>query len=157
MIRGKILMMSPSLPKTSRIVNRLKEIFVSAEDRLTKMSRRRIALVVVGLALGFALLGAIFGIILTPYRPTSTPPLDSNANGQDDLSSSYTGIVRSLTDPIEGANFYLELENNKRILLRSLNIDVSFFKDAAVTVEGVVVGTSDQSEQIIFVNKIRIK
>lgn len=157
MRRDIILMMVSNLPKTSQILARLKEIFLSAEDRLSKMSRRRILLVVVALALGFALLGAVLGIILTPYRPTDTPPLNSNADGQNNPSSSYTGTVRSLSDPIEGAEFYLELENEKRLLLKSTNIDISFFKDASVTVEGVVVGTSDQSEQIIFVNKIRIK
>lgn len=150
-------MMSLNLPKTSRIISRLKEIFISAEDRLSKMSRRRIVLIVVGLALGFILLGVILGIVFTPYRLTDTPPLDSNANGEDSLTSSYTGVVRSLAAPIEGAKFYLELEDKKRFLLKSSSIDISFFKGAAVTVEGVVVGTSDQSEQIIFVNKIRIK
>ncbi|GEM_PF-4163873 len=149
--------MSWNLPKISLPLTRLKEALLSVEERLAKMSRRRIALVVLGLALGFALLGAILGIIFTPYRPTETPPLDSNASDQESLAASYAGVVRSLAEPIEGAEFYLELEDGKRVLLRSANIDLSFFKDSSVTVEGVAVGTPNQSERVVFVSKVRIK
>lgn len=157
MIRGKIQMMPSNLPKISLTFNRLKEVFLSAEDRVAKMSRRRVVLVVAGLAAGFVLLGVVLGVIFSPYRPTETPPLDPNANRQDQSTSSYTGVVRSLDKAIEGANFYLELEDNQRLLLKSMRIDLSFFKDASVTVEGVVVGAPNQNEQIIFVSKIRIK
>jgi len=71
--------------------------------------------------------------------------------------SSYTGVVRVLSEPKEGADYYLELEEGKRILLKSTSTDVGFFKDSSVTVEGVVVSSSDGKEQILFVNLVRLK
>jgi len=144
-------------PKISPLLSRLKAFFATAETRLSAMPRRQVILLVLGLALGFALLGVVFGIFLTPYNPTSTPPLDSDTTNGDDQLASYTGIVRALGDPKEGSAYYLELEEGKRILLRSTAIDISFLEDASVTAKGVVAGTADGTEQILFVNQIQIK
>ena len=144
-------------PKISPFISRFKTAFTTAESRLSAMPRRRIILLVLALALGFALLGVVFGIVLSPYTPTATPLLDSgNTNGDNQLSS-YTGVVRVLSEPKEGADYYLELEEGKRILLKSTSTDVGFFKDSSVTVEGVVVSSSDGKEQILFVNLVRLK
>jgi hypothetical protein len=150
-------MMAENLPKKSPLAPRLKAFFATAETRLSAMPRRQVIFLVLGLALGFALLGVVFGIILTPYNPTSTPPLDSETANEDNQLASYTGIVRALGDPKEGSAYYLELEGGNRILLRSTAIDISFLEDASVTAKGVVASTADGSEQVLFVNKIQIK
>ncbi|MDP1710385.1 MAG: hypothetical protein Q8L46_00360 [candidate division WWE3 bacterium] len=150
-------MMPEKSSRFSLILPRAREAFRAAEARLSAMSRRRAILTVLALAAGFALIGALLGIFLTPYRPTSTPNLDSSSANGDNQISSYTGIVRALDEPKEGASYYLELENGTRLLLKSINIDISFFKGASVTAEGVVVGTSDVTQQLLFVNRIRLK
>jgi hypothetical protein len=152
---SKIMASTP--PKISPFLSRLKAFFATAETRLSAMPRRQIILLVLALALGFALLGVVFGIILTPYNPTSTPPLDSETANEDNQLASYTGIVRALGDPKEGSAYYLELEEGNRILLRSEAFDISFFEDASVTAKGVVASTADGSEQVLFVNQIQIK
>jgi len=121
------------------------------------MPRRRIILLVLALALGFALIGVVLGVFLSPYNPTATPLLDSGTTNGDNQLSSYTGVVRALSEPKEGAAYYLELEDGKRILLKSTGTDVAFFKESSVTVEGVVVSSSDGTEQILFVNRVRLK
>lgn len=147
--------MTETSPKISPFLSRLKSAFAAAENRLSSMPRRRVALLVLALALGFAILGVVFGLILSPYDPTVTPPLDSEmTNGN---LSSYTGVVRVLGEPKEGAAYYLELEGGSRILLKSTSIDIAFFKDSSVTLAGVVVSTSDGAEQILFVNQAKIK
>ncbi len=148
---------NPGGSKLSSLVARLKSFFLSAESRLSQMSRRRLVIVVMGLALGFILLGVLFGVIFTPYSPTGTPSLDSSAANHDEPVVSYTGVVGSLDEPKEGADYYLGLESGKRYLLKSLAIDISFFKGASVTAEGILVPTSDGSDEILFVSKIRIK
>uniref|UniRef100_A0A832E1Y4 Uncharacterized protein n=1 Tax=candidate division WWE3 bacterium TaxID=2053526 RepID=A0A832E1Y4_UNCKA len=149
--------MATNPPKTLPWLSRLKAAFTAAEARFSAMPRRRMILTVAALAAGFALIGVLLGIILTPYNPTSTPSLDSSTTTGDDQLSSYTGIVRALEEPKEGASYYLELEDKTQLLLKSINIDISFFKEASVTVEGIVVGTSDGLQNILFVNQIRIK
>lgn len=151
------LMMPENLPKTSPILVRVKEIFLSTESRLTQMSRRRLILVVLALALGFILLGVVFGVVFAPYEPTVTPDLDSSVADHNESVVSYTGVVKSLSAPKDGANYALELESGKQYLLKSLAIDVSFFKGASVTAEGVLVETSDGNGEILFVSKIKIK
>jgi hypothetical protein len=149
--------MADNLPKTSPFLSRFKSAFAAAEGRLFAMPRRRIILLVLALALGFALLGIVLGIVLSPYNPTATPPLDSGTANGDDQLSSYTGVVRALSAPKEGASYYLELAEGKQILLKSTSIDIAFFKNASVTVEGIAVGSADGTEQILFINRIRIK
>ena len=147
--------MTETPPKISPFLSRLKSAFAAAESRLSSMPRRRVALLVLALALGFAILGVVFGLIFSPYDPTATPPLDSGTTNGN--LSSYTGIVRVLAEPKEGAAYYLELEGGSRILLKSTSIDIAFFKDSSVTLAGVVVSTSDGAEQILFVNQAKIK
>ncbi|OGC37881.1 hypothetical protein A2V54_01755 [candidate division WWE3 bacterium RBG_19FT_COMBO_53_11] len=144
-------------PKISLFFSRLKDAFVAAETRLSAMPRRRIVLLVLALALGFALLGVVFGIVLTPYNPTSTPPLDSETSTGDEQLASFTGIVRALSEPKEGSSYYLQLEGGNRILLKSTNFDIAFFKDASVTARGVAASTADGNEQVLFVKYVQIK
>jgi len=151
------LVMPENLPKPSPILIRVKKIFLSTESRLTQMSRRRLILVVLALALGFVLLGVVFGVIIAPYAPTETPELNSSVADHNEPVVSYTGLVKSLKEPKDGASYVLELESGKQYLLKSLAIDVSFFKGASVTAEGILVETSDGNGEILFVNKIKIK
>lgn len=139
------------------IPSRARDAFRAAEARFSAMSRRRAILTVLALAAGFALMGVLLGIILSPYQPTSTPDLEPSATNGASPTDSYTGIVRALDEPQEGASYYLELEDGTRLLLKSIKIDVSFFENSAVTFEGVVVETSDGSQKILFVNRSRIK
>lgn len=155
MLKSLQTAMAKDLPEISPLLSRLKGAFAAAESRLSVMSRRRVALLVLALALGFAVLGVVFGVVLSPYEPSATPPLDSGKTNGDLLS--YTGIIRILDEPKEGASYYLELDDKSRVLLKSTTIDISFFKDSSVTLEGVVVDSADGTEQILFVNQAKIK
>lgn len=141
----------------SPILSKARAAFLAAEARLAAMPRRRMILTVLALAAGFALIGVLLGIVLTPYRPSDTPDLDPSAANGGSQVVSYTGIVRELDEVTEGASFYLELEDNTRVLLKSTKIDIAFFKDASITAEGLVVATVDGAQQIIFVSQILIK
>lgn len=147
--------MAENLPKISPLFSRLKSAFAAAETRLSAMSRRRIILLVLALALGFAILGVVIGLIFSPYKPTTTPSLDSGMNNEN--TASYTGVVRALDEPEEGASYYLELEAGGRVLLKSTSIDIAFFKDSSVTLEGTVVSSSGGSDLILFVSRAKIK
>ncbi len=57
----------------------------------------------------------------------------------------------------DGSTFYLEKDDGAQVLLKSSKIDFTFFSDSQVTAEGVVVRDAQDGNEILFVNKLRIK
>ena len=149
----------PEKKKTPQI-NAILAAFQSAENRLSQISRRNLILMALGVGILFLAVGALLGFAFSPYRQTATP--DSGLTAVDeDGKTSVSGIVRALDDLQNGSLFYLEKEDGVQILLRSSSIDLAFFKDSAVEVEGVLVGSTEgpagASDAVLFVSKIFLK
>ncbi|MEX1061752.1 MAG: hypothetical protein WEC39_01415 [Patescibacteria group bacterium] len=143
-------------PKQDSGLNRFSSFYERVETRLTQMPRRNLFLIILGLIVFFLAMGALFGFVFSPYRQTDTPDsglVDMDGNGN---MVSHSGIVRRLDEEQDGISFYLEKEDETRVLLKSSQIDLAFFGGSAVTAEGVLVdGTGTGA--VLFVSKIRIK
>jgi hypothetical protein len=134
-------------------VDRLIESYAQTEERFSKVSKRKLILILVALSAVFVALGILLGVLLSPkaidYAASTT------ASGDEIVS--YSGIVRDFETEQNGASHYLERDSQEQILLRSSKIDLSFFEDSAVTVEGISIESAGGGSDILFVSKIRIK
>ena len=143
-------------PKKDSGLNRFATFYSSAESRISQMPRRNLLILILGLVVFFLAMGALFAFVLSPYRQTDTPDaglVDMDGNGN---VVSHAGIVRRLDEEQDGISFYLEKEDETRILLKSSQIDLAFFVGSAVTAEGVLVEGAGTGS-VLFVSKIRIK
>lgn len=139
-----------------------RERYRQAEGRISRLTQPQLILLVFILGLGFLALGVVLGAVLSPYSPTQTPEVDLSASSSPDEGEtvSQTGIIRRLGVLKDGAEFYLEKSLESRILLKSEQFDSSFFESReglSVTLEGTLSKTSDGKEEILLVEKIKIK
>lgn len=143
-------------PSSGDRVSRILATYARTEEKFSKFSRRNLVLLIAGVSIGCIALGALFAFVLTPYKQTAIPDSSSSASGSSQLAS-HSGIVRQMDVVSSGASYYLEKSDKTIFLLRSSEIDLSFFEGSSVTAEGVVVESSDGGDEILFVSKIRLK
>ena len=139
--------------KSNTRVDRLLESYAQAEERFSQVSKRKLVLVIVALSVVFVAIGILVGVLLSPRSADYSA--DTTTSG--DEISSYSGVMRIFEEGQNGASHYLERDGEEQILLRSSKIDLSFFENSAVTVEGVAIESAGGESAILFVSKIRIK
>ncbi len=140
-------------PSVESRVDRILQSYSQAEQKLSQFSKRKLIILLIALAVGFAALGVLIGVVFSPYRASETPATTTSSGASEIVS--YSGVVRqSLGD---GSTFYLEKDDGAQVLLKSSKIDFTFFSDSQVTAEGVVVRDAQDGNEILFVNKLRIK
>ncbi|KKW06176.1 MAG: hypothetical protein UY40_C0002G0026 [candidate division CPR1 bacterium GW2011_GWC1_49_13] len=146
------------MPETKKEsgLDRFASFYASAEARLTQMPRSRLLILILGLVIFFLAMGALFAFVFSPYRQTQTPDSGLVDMDGDGNMVSHSGIVRRLDEEQDGISFYLQKEDETRILLKSSQIDLAFFVGASVTAEGVLVEGAGTGS-VLFVSKIRIK
>lgn len=147
------------LNRLAPILAKGREFYAKTEKWLSKLTKRQLILLSLGVGLGFLALGTIFGVIFTPYRSINVSDVDFSTSRPpaEEQTVIQTGVVRRLTSSVDGANFSLETSGGGKLLLKSDRIDLSFFEGASVTVEGKIIKTTDGSQEILLVEKVRIK
>jgi len=154
----------PKVPKpVAKVGAKAQKSVLKLEKRLVTFTQRQ--LIALAVAVGFfsLLAGLALGFFLNPYRSIPTPDVDlttpSTTSSPETISQS--GVLRKFQTSQDGIDFYLEKQDNTKVLLKTTGqIDSSLleeFKGLAVTIEGTVTKSADGSKDILQIEKIVLK
>jgi hypothetical protein len=148
----------------ARFLVKVKGLFFDLENRLGTLTKRQLTVLLGTVGLGALFLGVLLGSLLIASQPTQPPENNGNSspNNSQPQTVSETGVLRMFQTPQNGIEFYLGKQEGGRILLDfGDRFDSSFLKanyeGAAVTVEGKLRKSSNDSKDILRVEKIIIK
>jgi len=139
----------------------IRERMRELDARLTALPRKRLVLLMIGAAFLFLAVGTGLGFLIINRDITSSANGDGNAtNGSNVEVTSLTGVLRSLSEPKDGIEFYLEEQDDTRVLLDTAGrFDSAFLErnvGLIVTVQGTMAKTTIDSENVFLVEKLVI-
>lgn len=152
----------PKIPGASlKFLAKVQERSRKLEKRLEALTRRQLTILLVVVSLLSLLLGVVLGFLLTLPRSSQPPRADQNSSSTTPETVSETGVLKKFDPPQDGIEFYLEKEDNTKVLLKTTDkFDPAFlstFEYLVVTVEGKMVESADGSKEILQIEKISLK